>query len=183
MDWLIIGSAKDLRVQRFQDALKNINAAPAKIVGYQDNWQDKIPSLLTQNTCLRIEAPNQLSDVRYLLKRGLKHNSNINNLEILTDKDIDNADLERGEFFAPHQFYFGLKNKLEQLQTLVNDSSIIGCMNHIPDIFAFFDKQHCHQALSTQKIMVADGIYDVSSYADLRGKMRTSGHKLSLIHI
>ena len=176
MDWLIIGSNNDPRVQDFQQALKSTGAAPARVLGYQLDWPEVLPELLTENTCLRIEAPNQLSDVRYLIRRGFDCAS-IDGLEVCVDESVNNADLENGEFFAPHQFYFGFKKKLEQLDDLIQKHPIAGCMNHIQDILTFFDKQHCHQALAKENIVTPEGIYDVCSYQDLREKMKLESLK------
>ena len=70
------------------------------------------------------------------------------------------------------QFYFGFKNKLEQLHDLIQKHPIAGCMNRIQDILTFFDKQRCHQTLSKENILTPKGVYDVCSYQDLREKMK-----------
>lgn len=176
MNWLIIGSENDPRVQGFQNTLKSTGVARIRVVGYQDDWAELLPQLLTPSTCLRIEAPNQISDVRYLMKRGFAA-ARSNKLDALLDQAVDNADLENGEFFAPHQFYYGLKDKLELLHALIQTHPILASMNHIADILNFFDKQHCHQTLSRAKVLVPKGLYDVSCYDDLREKMHLAGHK------
>lgn len=171
MNWLIIGSGSDTRVQKFQHALAAAGLAPARVVAYTEDWQTVLPEWLTPSTFLRIEAPNRLADVRCLMKKGFNGATSAG-LTAYCDALVDNSTLENGEFFAPHQFYFGLKSKLQQLYELIQQKPIAGTMNHIPDVVTFFDKQHCHQQLNNHGIPLPSALYDVSSYNDLREKMR-----------
>ena len=171
MQWVIIGSADDPRVQGFIQALPPEQQRTAKVVSYCADWQIQLPSLLTSNTYLRIESPSHdLDAVRQLTRLG-RAQADATGFAIYSDKDINNYDLSNGEFIAPHQFYFGLKQRLEGLQYLLKTHPIAGSMNHIPDVLTFYDKQVCHQQLSHHNVALPTALYDVTDYADLRNKM------------
>ena len=169
--WVIIGSAEDARVKAFIQALPAEQQGTAKVVSYQSDWQVQLPKLLTRNTYLRLESPgSDLSVVQDLTKQG-RELALANGFDVYSDGELDKHAIEQGEFLAPHQYYFGLKKRLETLQNLLSDYPVAACMNHIPDVLAFYDKQVCHQRLDEQGIALPTALYDVASYADLREKM------------
>lgn len=173
--WLIIGSAQDRRVQGFQQALVLAGCAPATVVDYLSDWSAVLPSLLTPNTYLRIESPGcGLPLVRQLMIHGAPQAESAG-FNTCSDGQIHQAALERGEFIAPHQFYYGLKQRLLCLQGLLDRHPIAGCLNHIPDILTFFDKQTTHQQLAQHRISVPAALYGIQSYAELRDRMQLAG--------
>jgi hypothetical protein len=173
--WVIIGSAQDRRVQGFQQALELAGCAPATVVDYLSDWQAVLPALLTPDTYLRIESPgSQLPVVRQLMLDGA-HAAEASGFSTYSTKQIQDAELEHGEFIAPHQFYYGLRQRLRGLQELLDQYPIAGCLNHIPDILTFFDKQATHQRLAQQGISVPTALYDIQNYADLRERMQQAG--------
>ena len=173
--WVIIGAAQDKRVQGFQQALASAGCAPATVVDYLDDWQAALPALFTPDTYLRIESPgSQLPVVRQLMLDGAQ-TAKTSGFGTYSTRQIQTAALERGEFIAPHQFYYGLKQRLLGLQALLDQYPIAGCLNHIPDILTFFDKQATHQRLAQQAIPVPNAVYDIQNYDDLRVRMQQAG--------
>lgn len=173
--WVIIGSTQDRRVQGFQQALAAAGCAPATVVDYLSDWRTILPALLTPDTYLRIESPgSQLPVVRQLMQTG-RDAAEAAGFTVCSHSHIDNAQLERGEFIAPHQFYFGLAQRLNELQALLDHHPISGCLNHIPDIMTFFDKQATHQTLAQHSTPVPRGLYEVQNYTQLREQMQQAG--------
>jgi len=201
VNWLIIGSCNDLRVKTFQQALSSAGLPSAQVVSYAADWQTILPELLNVNTCLRIEAPYSIEDAPYLIKHGAEalsteaealisteaealisakaealinakaEGSTLIGLEVCSNRQVDKVEFQNGEFFAPHQFYLGLKRKLELLDELIKHNPVAAMMNCPSDILTFFDKQACHQRLSKESIALPQAFYGVVNYDDLRQRM------------
>ncbi len=169
--WLIVGSEQDPRVKGFQQALINKGLRSATVLDYQNKWETIVPDMVTPETHLRIESPgSNLTVIRELMLQGIGE-AEESGLGVCSSRQIANSELEKGEFIAPHQFYFGLKQRLQGLQELLHAHPIAGSLNHIPDILTFFDKQQCHRQLDKHGIMQPLALYDVQSYTELREKM------------
>lgn len=170
--WLIIGSEDDPRVQGFQTALHEDKQPAAKVVDLWANCQDELSELLTPDTYLRIESPgSDLNTVRELSKLGTVKAKSAG-FQVYSNTELDHAKPESGEFIAPHQFYYGFRQRLNELHDQLIQRPIAASMNHIPDVLRFYDKQACHQYLSRYDISLPSALYNVGNYDDLREKMR-----------
>jgi len=170
--WLIIGAKQDPRVQGFQQALHRAGYATANVLDYHQHDPLQLGKDFTPHTYLRIESPSHdLTVVRKLMKQGQERAEQAG-FHVCSDQELDQAQLDKGQFIAPHQFYFGLKQHLAPISQQLRDTPVAASMNHIPDIVHFFDKQQCHQQLSQQHISVPRALYDIGSYQELRDRMQ-----------
>jgi len=172
---IILGHQSDPRVQGFLQALQQRGVNDASVIDYTADWSQPLPSLVKPDTLLRIESPGfDLAAIRQLMQRG---NSQLEaeGLTPLSSREMTELTVENGAFIPPHAVYFGLRQRLFELQDLLADTSHISCMNHVPDILTFYDKQACHQQLAQHDIPQARPLYNIQSYDALRDAMQQQG--------
>jgi hypothetical protein len=172
--WLIIGCADDPRICGFISSLRD-KGALAQSLDYLADWKEILPIMLNPETCLRIESPAyDLNVVRHMMVAGYDQAIETNYQGYRADA-IEQTKLEQGVFLAPHQFYFGFRAFLLELETLLKKHPVASMMNHIPDIVCVYDKQQCHQLLAEKQISVPTALYNISCFEALMLAMDRTG--------
>lgn len=169
--FVIIGSAEDQRIERFQAALTRVGLPAAHFVDYPDLIKGHITlgDILERGDILRIESPGKSAETEQLLLQLGKHD-----VEPHFERSPSTRQPE-GFIYASRQWYLGLCAVLDQIDSQRASAPPHHIMNGTDAIRTMFDKS------ATQKILQASGISipfffpPIHNYEQLRTQMTTLG--------
>ncbi len=179
--FVLLASDHDPRVVAFQNALQQQGLMPATFISYCDfiTQPERLTHELTQydkrKIILRIDSTGRDPHAyAAILQHGILP-LRATKRPYQTADTIQQHIQQKGRMIAPYQFYAGFKSVMQQVKQILlslPDSSDVQLMNHPDDILLAFDKHRCQRYLQQHKIPVPELLGSLSSYAELRQKMR-----------
>lgn len=175
--FVIVGSADDQRVQRFQAALGRAAQPTARVVSYPDliSGRVKLGDVLTEGDVLRIESPGKSAETeQHLLQLGFE--------QVEPQFERSNATTHpTGLIYPSRQWYLGYCSVLEQIDAQRADAPPHHVMNGTNAIRTMFDKRATQQQLQANGVPIPTALSPIQTYDDLRSAM--AAHKMRRVFI
>jgi hypothetical protein len=150
----------DMTVISYDDLLAN---------DFQNEWLDRLKSSghLASDVIVRIESPGERSETaRSLLASGIEPMEQRRRVPVSLI-DIDAAEMERGEILHPLQWFLGLEQFMQRLDSSWGPLGM-RWMNSPASIVTAFDKHACRELWRQANVPVAPGLPSVRTYSQLR---------------
>lgn len=177
--FVVIGSADDQRITRFQSALSRAGQSVAKIVDYPDLITGHIAlnDVLKAGNILRIESPGKSANTTELL---LQLGADLIEPPFVPSLPIQHP---KGFIYSSRQWYLGFCAFLDLVdaQCVVAPKHTI--MNGTNAIRTMFDKYATQQMLQAAHIPVPPFLAPVYSYDELRSQMDKAGMRRVFIKL
>lgn len=166
--FVVIGNPSNRRVSLFQSSLSKYlpEAFPATVVAWsdllsEDRAFDKLRSLITPTSLVRIESPGENAQVEQLL---IKRGADCQGQPLPTDLPIEHGRIQHSQLW-----YAGLTDAMNELSRIPAQ-----WMNSPQSITQLFNKPECQQRLHQSGVCVPDSLGIIRNYDQLRTVMRES---------
>lgn len=180
MRFVVVGNPEGKRTGFFQAALASRGLPAAEIVSWEAYLAD--PELLAQSldrlqragpVGLRIESVGKsFAAQRALLVRGAE--AELGEARRVSPEDAMSLPEEKGRIWGFRQAHEGFLWALDRIQVELDARPELRVMNPPRAIALMFDKPACHAACAAAGVSVPPSLGGVSSYEDLRAKMRAA---------
>lgn len=175
-DIVLIAVPESRRTRLFQEALGSLGCQPARVVSYTDllSGQACISDYVKPGTTVRLDSPGKdFETERALLGAGAEEEDA--RYARLSRQAVEELEFERGRLLYPRQWYLGLTRALRLIDSQLSNCTGFRLMNSLSDIALMFDKPRCQQVLSDCGIPTPGNFGTITSFAELRERMRQSG--------
>lgn len=177
----IIGNPENRRVHGFQDALRKLGFAPARVLSYAEllstptGCENRLRKFLGQQNqaprILRVESPGENELVwQRLVAYGEAEAEGDRDCGRITSKHALVLRPEVGRLQFVRQWYLGFRKLLSQMETVGSEKGV-RWHNHPQDIALAFDKLDCQERLEQLGVSVPERIPVPSSLAELGSDM------------
>lgn len=169
--WTLIGIPHDLRITEFSQVLAT-HGYTYQVVDYATILQGEYS--IPTNSIVRIDSPaRNLDVVKTMMQRGERYVADYG-LQPCSATTIKHSLMDKGEFIAPHQFFYGFREVLHSIDNTIKNTQSLGT-HAIADIELVYDKVLCHQFCQSHDLPVPKAINPIASYEQLRAVMQERG--------
>ena len=170
---VVIGNPENRRVEFFCDAAARLGFPRPRVLAYEAILAGEVeivPSVPV-GSLVRIESPGENAAVerRFIAAGALSSGQPPDVVDGLREVVVDH-----GRIHQPQFWYAGFSDWLSRVEQQLAAKNVTW-MNHPSDIGLMFDKLRCQQQLSENKLPVPGLLGEITSYAQLRQKMRERG--------
>ncbi|MCP4130938.1 MAG: hypothetical protein GY754_08135 [bacterium] len=172
---VIAPPGENRRVDLFQESLLKQDLPRARVLSYLDiiTGKTSLEKYLTPETVIRLESPGEHFELeKELIAAGANTACSRRNGHCISAVSAGNLTEEHGRIYYPGQWFRGFKQLLKELKSKAGSAL---WMNDPEEIAIMFDKALCNKLLLQKGLPVPKALGAVSSYDELREKMKKAG--------
>jgi hypothetical protein len=176
---VVVGNPGCRRVALFQEALARRGLSPATLIPYADLIAGRatLEQVVRPGTVVRLDSPGRDFEVEKALLAAGAEEADAEGPTRISRHAAERLPFDKGRIWYPRQWYLGFRATLRRL-----DGQLARCPPHVltsppADVELLFNKCRCQEVFARQGIPVPQGLGPVRSYAELRERMRQTGHR------